>query len=220
LIPLGAIEQHGPHLPLSTDIIIPQEICKLVSEKIESLISPPIFLSFVERKHWKPGTLSIDLEMAKKLLKRIMEEFIECGFNRIFIVNGHEENKILISEVCYELIKKYGIKIISCEWWKIAWKEISKILDSSKEELGPGCEDETSILLYLYPELVKKEKIEDFLTKEEIYVKYPVKNPSELGTVGKPSSANMEKGKKILELIVKKIIETICLEFEKESKLR
>lgn len=211
LIPTGSIEQHGLHLPLGTDVMISQEICKRISLKIKrSVVSFPIFLSFVEKRFSKPGTISISKETVKKMFTNLIKDFIDIGFRKILIVNGHEENKDFLPEICRKFSVN-GTKIISFEWWGIAWEKISQVLGSSKNELGPGCEDETSLFLYFKPELVKKDKIEDFLPDDKVSIE---ENPSKTGVIGKPSLATREKGEKIMEAVVDEFCKVIKKEFK------
>ena len=115
--------------------------------------------------------------------------------------------------VAEEITRDNDVKIIEAEWWRIAWDKIKRVLTSKYEELGPGGEDETAIMLYLCPQYVKKELIKDGEFRDEPYSVYPLKEEDYIEIMGKPSCATKEKGKSIMEKTTIKIIEIIKKEF-------
>lgn len=208
LIPAGAIQQHGPFLPIGTDVFIPQEICDRSAENIGGLSLPPISLSYVERRYYKPGTISVSIETSRAVARETVQNVISWGFGDIFILNGHDENRMIIDSICEELsLQNPGTRIIVGEWWEVAWDRVRTILDSNKDELGIACEDETSVLLCLKPELVRKNRIRDSPTCSARYRSFPVEKAIEVQ--GRPSSATADKGRRLLETIVDEVC-SIC----------
>ena len=91
IIPVGAIEQHGPHLPISTDSDIVTEIAFRLSEKINGLLLPTISYG-ISNEHFPFFNLSVKKSTLSKILEDVCESLIKNGISRILIINGHYGN--------------------------------------------------------------------------------------------------------------------------------
>jgi creatinine amidohydrolase len=94
LFPLGVIEEHGPHLPLATDIYLSYAVCRKIKKEIESLnekclIAPPYYWGINSCTGAFPGSFSLKEETLKSVLRDIFENINQFGFNRIYCVNLH-----------------------------------------------------------------------------------------------------------------------------------
>ena len=165
VIPIGALENHGPHLPLGVDSLIPQAIAKELSTRYEVLITPPINYGYRSQPksgggcHFV-GTTCVSGKAFTSNLKDIIKELIKDGAHHILLMNGHLENKPFIIEAINLLEEKYNdhlpTKIIRSDYWDLSSKEtLAEVFppDFASFDTEHGGILETSLMLYLYPEL-------------------------------------------------------------------
>ena len=120
IIPVGSIEQHGPHLPISTDSDIVTEISLRFSEKINGILLPTINYG-ISDEHFPFFNLSVKKSTLSKMLDDICESLIKNGISRILIINGHYGN--LESLKGFERKKKRNRKIKVLSYWKYMDRE-------------------------------------------------------------------------------------------------
>ena len=190
VLPIGSVEQHGPHLPLGTDWIIVNEIAERVAEKLgDCYLLPAIPFSNSQEHLEFSGTVSIRPSTLAQMIRDIVLSLYLHGIKKVIIVSGHGGNWV-IKPTIRELNLEYpDLKIIHSE-------------PMGKKPLDVHAGDsETSYMLYIDEGLVKKDKIVDNLpdaTQE--YLDYVgMKALSEEGNWGKASQASREKGENILE---------------------
>jgi len=217
VIPIGTIEQHGPHLPVGTDTLIPMRIAELVAEKAKVLVAPPVSygnsLSMMDMK----GVFTISPETLASLLLDLCRSFSRQGFRKIVFVNGHGGNTQVLSFIGQRARIETGARIVRIDWWMIAAEEISKICES---EVVHADEGETSMMLACRPDLVDMTKaVKDNLTDELVHeltggkpknmplVVVPFQTWSRTGVIGDATKASREKGEKILDAVVSNIVD-------------
>jgi creatinine amidohydrolase len=170
-IPIGSIEQHGPHLPLSVDIDIPVAIVNELVKGSQGAAAPGIIYASRSQPHSGggpsfPGTISVKGTSLIYYLTDIFKAYVLNGARNIVIINGHYENEPFIFEaleVCREdkLLEK--IQVIALSWWSVVSENIIIELFG---ELFPGWHAEhaglveTSLMMYLKPELVKSIQVD------------------------------------------------------------
>lgn len=173
MVPIGAIEQHGPHLPLATDSLIPEAICKELIHGAPTLLAPTIAYGYksIPRcgggQHF-PGTTSLDAGTLIDQIRNILREFARHGIRKIALVVGHMENQWFVTEACdlaLRELKALGIptpRIMQVCYWEFLSHDTvlrafdGKVPDWTLEHAGIM---ETSVMLYKYPELVKMERL-------------------------------------------------------------
>ncbi|MCP8316209.1 MAG: creatininase family protein [archaeon] len=216
LIPIGSLEQHGPHLPLSTDTIIAFEVAKRVAEKLDVALAPPISLGFSIEHMDFSGTVSLDPLTLTSILKNVCSSLAKHGFKKIFIINGHGGNRATIESAIQLIKNELNISLYSFTLLSIVQKIFNKIRESPKGELGHADEVETSLMLAICPEKVRMNKCIDespklqaHLTfeasKKEVTFAWRTKEISESGVIGAPSKASTEKGRLMLNYLIDKI---------------
>lgn len=217
LIPIGSVEQEGPHLPLGVDSLIALEIADKVTEKAEVLVVPPIWVGYSDWHSSFPGTLSLSQETLTRMLREICSQLIEQGFKRFLFVNMHVGNDAPIAVVGNELRKKYQVLIAMVNLWALANEMAQNIEELNEKRFTHGGEIMTSVMLALYPNLVNMEKAKPEYTKSEIPTLVQ-KNSSRVrfqnhhvsvyrlsaevtksGVMGNPTGATKEKGEEIIE---------------------
>lgn len=207
ILPLGATEQHGYHLPLGTDAMLAEAMSNLLADRIDALVFP--VFSYGYSWVWRdiPGTGSIEQPILQSTLKSLIHSISRSGFEMLLIVNGHEANSSTIKYLIRELNDETDMKVLN-----IFYPGLSEIYDEIFEsETWGGMfhadEFETSMMLYHYPEHVNM----DLATKEYpvVPINYGI-GPVSLGSIsssgvyGDPTLATRDKGQKATEIILNK----------------
>ncbi len=215
VIPTGAIEQHGPHLPLDTDIFNANAIAEFVAKKTELMsvvVLPPIWWGTSPHHKGYPGTLSLRLETFYHLLHDLIDSVKSHGFYRFLIINGHGGNAGIINAATSQISFDLGISVPSFSYWQSIRDVLIRIGDSPIGGMGHACEMETSLALYLRPELVDIAEIRSDLPEQRtawscidfrqpgfLGIPLDFRRDSKEGVMGDPTLATAEKGKIIFE---------------------
>lgn len=157
--PVGAIEQHGPHLPVGTDTFtvehLTREAAKVAAASIPIVVAPT--LAFGSSHHHIPfgGTMSLSTETWYRVVYELAESLVKGGFRRLFLVNGHGGNHELTQLVARDLALVHPVSVAAASYWTVAWD----VLIALNAHVGcrfPGHAGkfETSVMLALRPELV------------------------------------------------------------------
>ena len=160
VLPIGAIEQHGPHLPVWTDTLVVEHLAMasatLVRDELPILVAPT--MPFGSSAHHLPfgGTLSLDTAVVLDVLMCLGRSAHRSGFRRIFILNGHGGNHELVELAARDLCLEFGIDVGGASWWQVAAEALA---DSGAHEHGrvPGHAGafETSLVSALRPDLLQ-----------------------------------------------------------------
>ncbi|MEI7772206.1 MAG: creatininase family protein, partial [Chloroflexales bacterium] len=161
VLPVGATEQHGPHLPVGTDRMIVEHVARAAAAQVAGAIPVVVAptLPFGSSHHHVPfgGTLSLGTETYYRALVDLAESLIASGFRRIFILNGHGGNSELIQLVARDLALKHPATLAAAPYWTIAWDAL--VAERAHVAAGlPGHAGtfETSLVLALRPDLVRE----------------------------------------------------------------
>jgi len=208
IIPIGMIEAHGHHCPLGTDILIPNQFCKLIDEKLgdKIIIAPEINYGHSWALSVYPGTINISTETFTNYVKEVALGFVDNRFKNIVLLNGHGGNIGALRPVCEEIADKGGVAVVF-NWWVDFKDEILKITDGQ----GHAGEDETSAVLAIDESIVDMSKAtsNEVTMKGKIYFKDLGKVIYKDALSGDATKATKEKGEKIYDSVSKKIIEII-----------
>jgi creatinine amidohydrolase len=210
IVPYGTVEEHGRHLPLSTDTLIIVEILKLLQKRRKVLIAPPVHYGVCTSTSQHPGTIEITPETLRRITLDIVRSAYRKGTRNFILISGHAGGLHMsaIKEVAEVLVNELNrLKIAVLTPYDSIWKELSELSDTEND--SHAGEMETSLVLSLRPELVKGR------SKEE-YPKFPkplvVKDKLKYwpgGVWGNPKKASSEKGDKAVKLILKKIVDVV-----------
>ena len=208
ILPVGSTEQHGPHLPVHSDNIIAAALAERVAEKIEAVLLPTIPYSTCREHMGKKGSVWMNADTFYKMMWDICESLEFQGYRRVIILQGHGGIFVMQPFIRDFNARHDKIKIIRPEdnMRPYDWQGI---LESPPLH---SCEMETSLMLYIAEETVKKDRIQDcipdvpqgMLNTGSIFTYSPT------GVWGKPSLASVAKGEKIFNIMVANIIAGIA----------
>ncbi len=157
VLPLGAIEQHGPHLPMSTDFVVAEAASKAavdtVGEEVNAWLLPALPYTKSNEHAWSAGTMWLSATTLMSVLDDIGRSIASTQAKRVLFINGHGGNSALVQVMNRELRLKYGLQTFLAHPHMPADQGGS----SAASELGMGIHggmDETSVMLHLCPELV------------------------------------------------------------------
>ncbi len=212
LLPTGAIEQHGPHLPVDTDIFNSSALVESVAKSFNGnvIALPPIWWGTSPHHKGYPGTISLRLETFHHLLTDIFSSLTAHGFYRFLVLNGHGGNAGILTASTADLSETLGVSIPTYSYWQSIKSVLVEIGDSEIGGMGHACEMETSLALYLRPELVNLKAIArdmpdvrialsciDFRQPGFLGIPLDFRRDSKSGVMGDPTLATAEKGEKI-----------------------
>jgi creatinine amidohydrolase len=223
-IPVGAIENHGTHLPVDTDNMPLVRMCKEAARSRPDLIvcAPPIHYGYNEHNMDFPGTIDIYPTHLIDYCIDVGKSFARNGFETIVFVNGHGSNGILLEVAARQVTLKAAVKCASVSYWSLVTEEVQELRESPQPGgMSHACEFETSLYLYLDDARVVKEKmmpnVIGRVTKDIWYDLFgggPVRLVSRWSQVspttmvsGDPTLASAEKGKVFFEAAVRRLIE-------------
>ena len=160
VIPIAALEQHGPHLPVFTDSMLLGEVVRRVSTQLADrvLFAPLVWLGNSDHHLDFPGTLSAPPRLYIDLLVSLAETFIGHGFRRVVFVNGHGGNDVPGKQAVFELRQRHrqerDLLFLFATYWSLGVKPWEFDSTLQQREMGHACEWETSMILRLDASLV------------------------------------------------------------------
>lgn len=216
LLPMGSMEQHGPHLPLNTDSVLAEAFTRKIVERWGDTYDlwqlPPVAAGLSREHDWAPGTLSLSLTGMTAYLRDFGREIARSLPTRnVLIVNGHGGNRGILEALGRELRGDFGLNVGALHLGAL----ISPVSDAAIPEIHAG-RDETSAMLVLAPELVRKERLADAKGPsggDHIHalvldpaMSWPWssddKRIAELGVIGDAREASVEHGQVIVARVV------------------
>lgn len=217
LIPVGAVEQHGPHLPLSVDHVIAAEAAAAVSDRLadelDLWVAPTLPYSKSNEHAWSAGTIWLSNETMHAVLDDIAACVARAGVRRLVFLNGHGGNSTLLNVACREARLAHGLLTFLIHPF-VPPAYAPPALDGTGEtELGMGIHgglEETSVMMHLRPDSVDlslaTRNVPEWLTENE-HVKFGGSvqfgwlsndfGPD--GHIGDPTGANADLGKQLFE---------------------
>ena len=209
LVPLGAVEQHGPHLPLATDAIVATALCERASAASGALVMPTLSVgcSFGHGADF-PGTISISPEVLTMTIRQYIEWAAAAGVTKFLVVDSHMGNHpSLQSAIDYMRLLRPDLQVGVFHWWD-ASPEVSAATVYDAADLHAN-RAETALMMALAPEQVRLEQLEagdDEDRTDGLVFRYHSSALSKNGVTGRPSEATPELGQELLSAIVAEIV--------------
>ncbi|MDP3451963.1 MAG: creatininase family protein [Bacteroidales bacterium] len=162
IIPMGVIEKHGQHLPLGTDLYTARDLSLRAAQKEYAIVFPPYFTGQIFEAKQQPGTVAYSTELIYKLLDETCREISRNGIKKIILVNSHGGNNNFLLYFCQtqlESERDYVVYLYRPEVDSQTQKSIAALRKSTTG--GHADEVESSIMMYIRPDLVKIERAGD-----------------------------------------------------------
>ncbi|MCL5025824.1 MAG: creatininase family protein [Chloroflexi bacterium] len=215
IVPIGSTEQHGPHLPVDTDIRSSSEIALRAARRINEfpvLIAPPVWSGYSPHQMHFPGTITLRADVFIGLLVDVGTSIAKHGFRKIFFLNGHGGNRGLVITATMKL-SDVGVEVASATYWDMITEEINQIRSGPLGSIGHSCELETSTQLAIQPENVDMgQAVGQLRTKRSRFFSIDMVEPHRVffsptasrsvittGVAGDPSYASAEEGERFLD---------------------
>jgi len=225
VVPLGSLEQHGHHLPLLTDSMIGAEIVRRAEEALgdQAVFLPMLWLGASDHHRRFPGTISVSQNTYTQMLVDILESLIGSGFKRIFLLNSHGGNAMPGTAAVYEVQMRHrnerDLWLVLGTWFALAAPQIAALGGLEQKYVTHASELETSMMLGLRPELVRREAARgaNFPFRSAFYSPYssrssrvtvrrPFEHLSVTGAYGHPELGTTEKGEALFTVAVNEVV--------------
>jgi len=225
IVMIGSIEQHGPHLPISTDTLIGEVLGERIAKKVNALLAPVIRPGCSTHHMDFPGTISLTSSTLMYVIKEYCESLARYGFKNIVLIPTHGGNFAPVNTIAPEIAESLKgkaniIVLANLDEFLQIWVEATKEFGIEPRDMAHAGAAETSILLAEKENLVKKDQIQKGYTGElntsALFTK-GIKAFSEIGVIGDPTKASKEVGERIIEKTVDYFVEKIKNEIEKNS---
>ncbi len=216
VIPVGAVEQHGPHLPVGVDAILNDGLLKdalgRLPEGFPVLALPPQPVGWSDEHGDFPGTLSISAETLTAVWCEIGASVARAGFRRLVFFNSHGGQSEIAKIVCRKLRISHHVLAVAANWYALV--DLSDMIDAGERRHGIHAGTvETSMIMHLRPDLVRRDKLANFEPSSvEMARTYRRLGPTGAspfgwmtqdlhasGAVGNAALADAEMGRRIVE---------------------
>lgn len=215
VLAIGALEQHGPHLPLVTDTVLAQGVARRIAKALGAWLLPPVAYGDAWNNEGLAGTISLSPETLRAVIEDIGRGVRRMGFRGLVIINGHFGNREPIALAARRLVGETGLEVMHLDYPKL---EVFAAEIATSKPAGPGFyhadEVETSMMLALAPKTVRMDKAApEYPSFPETFGSEPMQlsafNTS--GVFGDPRPATAEKGEALIGKIVAESIRLIGL---------
>jgi len=226
ILPVGAFEQHGPHLPLNVDVVIPTNFATRVAKQIDGMVLAPITYGYKSHPtsgggQLFAGTTSLDGTTLIHLALDIMRETHRHGGRKFLIMNGHFENVAFLTEAIDLFLRhSSGSKVLLVSWWDQVSDELIEEIFTGAGFPGWDTEHagitETALMQYFAPELVREDKIiDDQSERKPTYSIFPAPDNiiPKSGVLYKATFASRQKGEKLAMHVTDRIVQIANDEF-------
>lgn len=212
ILPLGATEQHGHHLPLGVDIILAEALAKRVAEATGATMLPamPFGYSWVWRDD--PGSVTIESRTLEDVIVQTAESMARHGVRHVFLINGHEANSATMKYASRRVWDNPDVKV-----WRLFYPNLAAIMAEHCDSptwhgIVHACEFETSLMLAVAPELVDMTKaVREYPPQDRGYFQggRPMGELSRSGVFGDATLATAEKGHTMLKIFTESMADAV-----------
>ena len=218
VIPVGALEQHGHHMPLFTDSMLLGEVVRRAAEVLadEAIFTPLVWLGNSHHHMDFPGTLSAAPRVYLDLLNGLLENLLTHGFRRLILVNGHGGNIVPCQQAIFETRQRHRTRmdllLLATTYWTMGGRPFEADPSIKQRRMGHACEWETSMMLRIAPHLVGNyqdaEPVPfDFAFEETRGWVMPERSVP--GHIGDPREASADKGEVLFQVFSRDLVNYI-----------
>lgn len=206
ILPVGATEEHGPHLPTITDTIEALEVARAVAEARSVFLAPPLYYGVCRSTRGFPGTITVGHDALRAFARDLIISFADSGFTRVLILTGHAggQHMAALEEACQMAVeeREFRVSLVS----------LFDLIDFSAVETphdGHAGEVETSLMMVIRPDLVKGQPEKHFPVRPRFMIQRDVRHLMGNGVMGNPRPASPEKGRQFFQMAVSGVIEAL-----------
>ena len=221
LVPVGSVEQHGPHCPMDVDISHTQALAVETARAIDAfpvIVAPPIWVGLTHYNMGEVGTITLSVETFIAMVCEICRSIWANGFKRIVLLNGHGGNEAIIQVISIKLAEE-DVWVLPITYWNMVRTILIEEADHDKDFIGHGGEWETSLQLYLRPTLIDRSRMvanqrrPGFTDDIRAFTGFPERRRErEHGVADNPFPATAEKGERLFTAARDKLIE-VCRQY-------
>ncbi|MGH8946739.1 MAG: creatininase family protein [Acidimicrobiia bacterium] len=217
LVPVGSLEQHGPHLTLDTDLAVAQALADRLHADLgeEAVLCPPVSYGLSEHHMGFAGTLTLRPDTLVAIFADLVESLATWGLRRVLVINGHGGNIDALRLVSRNARRDQHSLVAAIMWAVLAAPEIAARAQSP--QYGHACEIETSVAMDLVPDRVRHDRItgpagrrsaDELTDPPRALVDQAVwmEEWTDDGALGDPSLASSELGKELVEVIYERAL--------------
>ena len=219
ILPFGALENNGPHLPLATDTIAAEAVAEDASRRSGVLVSPAVPWGNSSVNMGFAGTIAVSPELLARLVEELCVSLAVHGFRRFAIVSGHYGNVWPVAHAA-ETLRDRGLLVAQLDVWRSVEKLARDLAVTRAMPFGHGGEVMTSVILGAAPQFVRRERMVTELPEESYGLKYYRSYPevmgyaawdevSRSGAVGDSTAATEEAGREALSRVAALLVELL-----------
>ncbi|MBA4601454.1 creatininase family protein [Thermoactinomyces mirandus] len=214
ILPIGAVEAHGPHLPLGTDNLLAERLSEKLAERVNAFVLPTLPYGQVWSLKDFPGSINVSNQSLIRFIVDIGKSLYHQGFKVFVMVNGHLGNSVAMKEAARELYEWNPELKVMYLFYPGTDQVVSEIRETppSHRSYFHACEIETSYMLYLAPEFVNMKKAISDLPKIPFRADFtptPWREFTQSAVLGDATLASAEKGEKVIRVALDHMVKLI-----------
>lgn len=217
VVPVGSVEQHGPHAPLGTDVLTAEAVADEAINRYggDALRAPTIPVGVAEEHRHFAGTLWVSPDTFRAYVRETVTSLASHGVDVVIFVNGHGGNVTALEEVSARLTRDGTARVVPFTWFEHVGEH--------RRRMGHGGPLETALLMCVRPDLVRTDRLDDARDGGtdrwgewlgRVNLAYDAAEFSENGVVGDPTAADETLGERLLELATDALVELIAMLIE------
>jgi len=219
IVPTGAVEQHGPHLPLNTDLLIAEVVAKEVAGRADGVTAEPLAYGCSWHHTSFGGTVSVRTTTFISLVFDVCRSLSDSGFVPV-LLNAHHGNKAPL-QVALADLAEMGVRAYAFSYFDLLAEVLAEIFPDPSSSVGHACAMETSMIMHLRPELVKREAVPHGGTPptwpdphmfggDNVSVVRSFEEINPTGVIGRPEEASAAKGEQLFQAAVARSSEAVA----------
>ncbi|VVB72684.1 Creatinine amidohydrolase [uncultured archaeon] len=206
IMPVGATEEHGPHLPTITDTIQAMQVARAAAQRRDVFLAPPLHYGVCRSTRRFPGTITVGHDALRAYARDLLISFHESGFEKVMILTGHAggQHMAALEEACQMAVEEHD--------FRVSLVSLFDLIDSKDVETpgdGHAGEIETSLMMVIRGDLVKGRPAKHFPVRPKFLIQRDVRHLMGNGIMGNPEPASPEKGALFFEMAVSGVIRAL-----------
>ncbi|MDM7911781.1 MAG: creatininase family protein [Methanotrichaceae archaeon] len=206
ILPVGATEEHGPHLPVFTDTIQAIEVARAAAQRRNVFLAPPVHYGVCRSTRGFPGTITVTHDGLRAFVHDLLVSFCDSGFEQVLVLTGHAGGQHMgaLEEACQKAVEERDFRVSLVSLFDLI---DTKAVETQRD--GHSGEIETSLMMVIREDLVKGKPAGNFPLRPRFLVLKDVRHLMGNGIMGDPSKASLKKGKAFFEMAVQGVLKAL-----------